>query len=351
MTPGIAILIRILEKSQFVFCFQHTTASQIDISHGNKSLVVTLFQSLQETFGTHIHVGSCLQSLSRSPLKILPHSMVEHFANAAIISHHETVVFPLVTKDIVHQPSVGRSRNTIDNVERRHERTGTGLGSRLIGRKILVVHAHAAHIHRIIVATRLHRTIEGKMLHTGHDVVNLGIVALIAAHHGFRNAATQEGILAIALRRTSPTGIHTDVHHGRISPVDAIGTGLLGSNASAPFHGFQIPAARKGQRNGEDGLIAMNHIHAYDEGNAQTTLLHRHILQLTDFVGTFQVEDTTHLSGSNFLAYIGVHGTSCYNITSHLKVQLSDFLLQGHSRHEVVDELFHGLHGLHVFLR
>ena len=140
--------------------------------------------------------------------------MTEHLADAAVVGHHKAVVFPLVAEHIIQEPAVGRGRNAVDDVERRHKRTGTGLGSCLIGRKILVEHTHATHVDRVVVATSLGSTIEGEMLHAGHDVVNPGIVALIAAHHGLGDATAQIGIFAIALGRAAPAGIHADIDHG-----------------------------------------------------------------------------------------------------------------------------------------
>ena len=214
MATGIAETIGILEKAELILSFQHTATGQVDIIHRYQSVVVALLQSLEKAFGAHVHIGAGMERLGRNPLQVLAHSMTEHLADAAVVGHHKAVVFPLVAEHIIQEPAVGRGRNTINDVERRHKRTGTGLGCGLIGREILVEHTHATHVDRVVVATGLGSTIEGEMLHAGHDVVNPGIVALIAAHHGLGDATAQIGIFAIALGRAAPAGIHADIDHG-----------------------------------------------------------------------------------------------------------------------------------------
>ena len=104
------------------------------------------------------------------------------------------------------------------------------------------------------------------------------------------------------------------------------------------------------QRNGEDGLVAVDDIHAHDEGNAQTAMVDSHFLQLANLVGPLQVEHAAHLSGSNLLSYIGIDGTAGDDVASHLQVQLSDFFLERHLGHQFIHEFLHGFDGLNGFL-
>lgn len=61
-------------------------------------------------------------------------------------------------------------------------------------------------------------------------------------------------------------------------------------------------------RNGKDSLIAMDYVHAENQRNAQTALLHRHTLQVADFFNAFDVEHTAHLTLGDKRAYVAVLG-------------------------------------------
>ena len=118
------------------------------------------------------------------------------------------------------------------------------------------------------------------MLHAGHHVL-WAVVALIAFHQRLSNATAQERILTIALGDTSPTGIERNIHHRAVGPADTVGRSLLGGYPRCLFNGLQIPAARHPQGYGKDGLVAVNHVHTYKYGNAQTASLGC-VLQLSD---------------------------------------------------------------------
>ena len=118
------------------------------------------------------------------------------------------------------------------------------------------------------------------MLHAGHHVL-WAVITLIASHQSLGDARTKERIFAVALGDAAPAGIERNIHHRTVGPADTVGGGLLGGYPRCLLNRLHIPAARHAKGDGEDGLVAVNHVHAYEHGDTQTASL-RSILQLPD---------------------------------------------------------------------
>ena len=85
----------------------------------------------------------------------------------------------------------------------------------------------------------------------------------------------------------------------------------------------------------------MNHIHAKDQRDAQAALFDGHLLQLADVLDTLHVEESSHLSGLDLVHDIAADGSSGDDVARDRQVELTQLLLQGHLRHELVDKLVH----------
>ena len=222
----------------------------------------------------------------------------------------------------------------------------------------MVEHPQSAHVHRVVVAASLGSTIQSIVLHARQHVLvashlrTIGPSAdsFIATHHCSTHQTSEVRVFAVALCSAPPAGIHTDVHHRREGPVDAVGSGLLGSDACCRLCGLFVPRAGKGQRNGEDRLVAVDNIHADDERYAQSALFDGDVLQFANLVGPLQVEHTAHLSCGNLRPHVGVHRTARDDVARHLQVQLPNLLLQRHLRHQRVNILLHRHDGFCLFL-
>ena len=267
--------------------------------------------------------------------------MLGNLGDGAVVSHHEAVPSPLLAQHVVDEPFVGRSGNVVHDVERGHHRTCTCLGGCLVGREELVVHPDVTHIHRVIIASGLCPTVEGIVLHAGHHILRT-VVALIAFHQRLSDVTAQERILATALGDAPPAGIERNIHHRAVGPADTVGRSLLGGNPRSLLNGLQIPTARHPQGDWKDGLVAVNHIHAYKYGNAQTAPLGS-ILQLSD---TFHACLVQHRSQFPLLyqcqqrtvLQLPRRGRGAWQ-----EVHLSEFLLDGHLGHQPVDKRIHFL--------
>ena len=82
----------------------------------------------------------------------------------------------------------------------------------------------------------------------------------------------------------------------------------------------------------------MDDIKTEEQGDAEAGFLHGVLLHLTDTVDTHQTEEAAHLAVeeslvfNSFLAHTGVQ------LSGIKQVELSDFLFDGHTRHQVADK-------------
>ena len=127
------------------------------------------------------------------------------------------------------------------------------------------------------------------MLHAGHHILP-AVVALKTANHGFSDAAAEKRVFAVALGYAAPPGVEGDVYHGAVHPVDALCRCLPGGYPGPLFDGFEIPAARLGERNGEHRLIAVYDILPEEQRYAQSAFLDSHFLKGPDLVHALHVE-------------------------------------------------------------
>ena len=109
--------------------------------------------------------------------------MRAHLVDRGVVSDHHAVEAPLIAEQVGDEPFVGCGGNAVDKVERCHYRKCAFIHGGLVGGEVFIVHALAAHIHSVVVAAGLRRTVERKMFHAGSQLVVAGQVALIAADH------------------------------------------------------------------------------------------------------------------------------------------------------------------------
>ena len=112
------------------------------------------------------------------------------------------------------------------------------------------------------------------MLYASHDFIVavqlvLQIGTLVSVYHCLCDSSTQKRIFSRALADTSPTWVATDVYHRTECPGNAVGTCFDGCNTGGFLDSRHIPGAGQSQWNGEDGFVAMYHIHAEQQGNAE----------------------------------------------------------------------------------
>ena len=239
----------------------------------HQSFFQRLLQRTHKTAGAHVEVGTGRQRTGRTGLEVAA-APGAHLANRAIVGHHKPLEVPLLAQEAGQQPATGGGGLVVYRVERRHHAAHTGFYGRTVGSQVVVVHPHAAHVGHVVVQPRLRCSVKGEMLHAGHHLVggvlfSVALVALVAHHHGLGHRAPQERVFAGALGDAAPTGVATDVDHRTINPGNAVGRGFDGRCAGGQLHLLQIPSARHGKGDGEDGVVAVDDIEAEQQRDAQ----------------------------------------------------------------------------------
>ena len=339
----IAVTVGIVEKSQLEFRFEHQAARAVDIGQRDTPLFERLLQGSQVTLAHHVHVDTRLDGARRHLFQIAQ-TVRDHLVDARVVRDDEALEAPLLAQHGGHQPAVGRGGNPVDLVERRHDAAHACLDGRLVGREIFVVHALAAHVGRIVVASRFGSTVESIVLHASHDLVGgkmHRITPLIAVDERPRHSAAEEGIFADALRRTSPAGIARNVDHRGESPADTGGTRLDGRNTGRTLDGLHVPRGRQAERNRKGRLITVDHIHAEDQRNPQTALLDGDALHVADLLHPLDIEQTAHLAAADLLGDVAALGLTRGDVARTGQVELADLLFEGHAAHQRVDILLH----------
>ena len=149
----------------------------------------------------------------------------------------------------------------------------------------------------------------------------------------------------VALGDSAPAGIVTDIDHRTERPADAVGRGFLRGNLRRTLDGLHVPGAGESQRNGEHGFVAMDDVHAEDEGDAETTFLDSNALQFSHATCALQVEEAAHTTCTDVLGHVARLGGTCHDVTRNGKVELTQLLFERHLAHQVVDE------GIHLVVR
>ena len=71
----------------------------------------------------------------------------------------------------------------------------------------------------------------------------------------------------------------------------------------------------------------MNHVHTYEQRDAQTAVLDGDFLQSLDLVEPFDIENSAHVALGDIAAYLGVKCAASRDVASHHQVQLTNLFL------------------------
>ena len=276
---------------------------------------------------------------------VVADSVKDTLGDAGIVRHHETVPAPLVAEHVGKQPLVDRSGHVVDHVERSHKASGAGVGRGLVAGHVFVEHPLAGHVDRVVVAAGLSAAVEGEVLDAGHDLVFgdelLARAALVAVDHSLGHTRIEVGVFPAAFAHTAPPGVTAKVDHRAEGPRDTVGRSLYCSYMGGLLDCFHIEAGRKAERNREHCLIAMNHVHAENQRDAEPRLLYRDLLVATDLGRALHVEKAADFAVCDTVFHTYAHALTGHDGSGYGQIELSGFLLEGHFLHEAVDECVH----------
>ena len=183
----VAIAIRVGKESELPLGLQDASAGGVDSGFRHLAFGYRLSQRATITVRHHVHVGTGVQGKCRYGLEIAQ-TVVHHLGDGSIVGHDHSLEAPHATQHIGKQPAVGGGRYALEGVEGGHYTHGACIDGGLVGRHVIVEHAPAAHVDRVIIAPRLRATVKSKMFDARHHCVWCRqIGALIAFNHGAGN--------------------------------------------------------------------------------------------------------------------------------------------------------------------
>ena len=294
-------------------------------------------ESLEVKLGHDIIVGEMVPNAQKAVEKLQADQ-----ASLAPIRDHEAVEAPLALQDRALQIRAGGHRRTADLVEAVHQRGDAGVDRGAEGRQHDVAQGLLREVGGVVVATTFGEAVACEVLGAGGDgVEGAQVGALEAAHPCFGDSGAEVRILAGPLHDPAPARVARDVDHRREGPVDAGGGGLGGGDPRRALDRLEIPAGGFTQRDREYGLVAVDHVVAEDQRDAETAALDRHRLRRSGRLGTGDVQHRADAAARDLLASVavGIGGRAGDIEVGAVLVELTDLLRQGHLCHQLVDPL------------
>ncbi len=177
------------------------------------------------------------------------------------------------------------------------------------------------------------------MLGAGDDAVGRAIVrALKPTDSRARQSRAEVRVFAGAFDDAAPTRVARDVEHRGESPVDSGGPRLGGGDGGGALDARGVPTARLGERDGEDGAVAVNHVEAEDERDFETRAFDGDALQLV------RVPHAAHVQGRAEQTFADEFRVLILEAPVGVAVELlelSEFLFERHPREQRLDSPLH----------
>ena len=338
---GVAVPIRVIEQPQLIFRLKHPAAGCIDCFLAAASGAYGIGECYQPG-RNHIHIKTGFEALDSRVFLGSTYPVIAKLLQAAVVGYDKTLEAPLVAQQVGQEPLVACSGHTMHGIESRHDGTCSGINGSLVGLQVLVEHMEIIRIDIVVLSSGFDCSVEGEMLDARHHRSRVGdVCTLVSAHHRFGYTATQIGILAAAFGDTSPAPVMAYIDHGRECPAYTVSRRLRCRYLCRTLDCFHIPRTGQSQGDGKDRLIAVNHIHTEEQWNSQTALLDSDALHLADGLCAFEVEQSAHLACAYIFGDVALAGSTGDDIAGNGQVELPEFLLERHLRHEVIDKALH----------
>ena len=176
------------------------------------------------------------------------------------------------------------------------------------------------------------------MLGGGRQAVGCREVrALKAAHLGFCEPRGEPRVLAGTLGDPAPARVARHVQHRRVGHGEPVGGRLRRRDPSRPLPQVRVERPHLGERQREDGAVAMNDIHDEEQRNAEAGLLERDPLYLAGPLRAPQIADRADPSGADGLQIVDRPAGAGDGLPRRDQGHLADLLLEGHRGQERFD--------------
>ena len=237
-----------------------------------------------------------------------------------------------------------RHRDPGDVGERRHDGRSACSNRGREGRKMQLAHRSLRHVDRSVIAPGRRSSIRAEVLRRrGDRLRGREVVALKAAHFGAGNLHREPWVFARAFDCSAPARVAGDVEHRRKGHREAVGRHLARGLARRALPGLAVERRGLCERHGEHGAVAVDHVEADQERNAEPRLLDGDSLHVVNWARADEVEQVADRPVADRVRGIaGDHGPRD-GVAGGGHRELAELLGQRHPLHQLVD-LPHGEH-------
>ena len=261
-------VVGVVEEPQPVFQLQHPGHSLVDLGFGECPFLHQLLQVVQVGAGAHLNVAAVLECQFCRLLFVFCDTVHQQLPQGVVVADDHALVIPLVLQNLFHQPGVGHGGNAVHGVEGGHQQRCAGIDAGLVGGQEVFPQLPLRALHQVVVPPRLHAAVARIVLDAGGQVVIfLQILPLEALHLSRPQVPGQHGVFAAGLHHPSPPGVPAVVHHGGEGDLHAAGSCLPGGHLGTLLRQCRVKGAAQPQGDGEDGAVAVDHIHHKKHGN------------------------------------------------------------------------------------
>ena len=204
------------------------------------------------------------------------------------------------------------------------------------GRQIDLLERALGDVHRSVIAAGGGRSVGGEVLGGRRQIVRLAdVVALETAHLGFGIAGGEPGIFARAFGNPAPARVARHIQHRGEGEGQAIGGGFRGGGARRSLPQVRIEGRRLGQRDGEDGAVAVDHVEGEQQRHAEPRFLDRDPLHLARLLGAPQIADRADPARFDRGHVVARHLRAGDHPAGRDQGHLADLLLERHGVEEL----------------
>ena len=346
---GPAAAVRIVQQAKAGLELEHAPDRGIDLRHGHAAALERARQALRVGAAHEVDVDPGVQRERRRLGEVLGHAVRDQLGDRPVVADHDAVEPPAAAHQIVQHRGIRRHRHAGEVVERRHDGGDPGVHGRAERRQIDLLERALREVDRGVVPAGGGRPVAGEVLGGRRQIVRLAdVVALETAHLGFGIAGGEPGIFARALGDPAPARVARHVQHRGEGEGQPLGGGFRGGGARRSLPQVRIEGRRLGQRDREDGAVAVDHVESEQQRHAQPGLLDRDPLHLACLVSAPQVADRADPARFDRGHVVARHLRAGDHPAGRDQGHLADLLLESHGVEELLETIvgFRSWHSL-----
>src|SRR6185436_1427780 len=144
-----------LKKSEAKLDPKNSSNCFVDCCLRNLSVFKKIGSVLIEQTTDHLHINTGIQRRLGRVTIVRHETMINQLFNRRVVTHNEAIKLPFTTQHFSKGERIRRCRNTVEIIERTHQRSNTSINRRMKGWKVDLAQRLLRHVGRVVVATSL----------------------------------------------------------------------------------------------------------------------------------------------------------------------------------------------------